>query len=137
MIFMNILYWNFILLALLGAKLLITIFIRISFFFYFLKFWYSDPCFQGAILSILCIQPMKIFVNWKFISKLAETKWYVGSSKTSSYTASLSSMLTVQQLQPNDIEWLKNNNLKVSIKEKKLESWLWQFVYKGILGRCA
>ncbi|KAB1228341.1 Glutamate receptor 2.5 [Morella rubra] len=34
---------------------------------------------------------------------------------TSSYTASLSSMLTVQQLQPNvtDIEWLKKNNLKV------------------------
>ncbi|GLT68930.1 hypothetical protein SLA2020_411210 [Shorea laevis] len=34
---------------------------------------------------------------------------------TSSYTASLSSMLTVQQLQPNvtDIEWLKMNNLKV------------------------
>ncbi len=43
---------------------------------------------------------------------------------TSSYTASLSSMLTVQQLQSNDIEWLKNNNLKVSIKKKKLESWL-------------
>ncbi|KAB1223646.1 Glutamate receptor 3.7 [Morella rubra] len=34
---------------------------------------------------------------------------------TSSYTASLSSMLTVQQLQPNvtNIEWLKKNNLKV------------------------
>ncbi|XP_059436736.1 glutamate receptor 2.1-like [Corylus avellana] len=33
----------------------------------------------------------------------------------SSYTASLSSLLTVQQLQPNvtDIEWLKKNNLKV------------------------
>jgi ionotropic glutamate receptor len=34
---------------------------------------------------------------------------------TSSYTASLSAMLTVQQLQPNvtDIEWLKTNNLRV------------------------
>ncbi|KAG2683886.1 hypothetical protein I3760_10G054700 [Carya illinoinensis] len=34
---------------------------------------------------------------------------------TSSYTASLSSMLTVQQLQPTftDIQWLKKNNLKV------------------------
>lgn len=34
---------------------------------------------------------------------------------TSSYTASLSSMLTVQQLQPNvtSIDWLKKNNLKV------------------------
>ncbi|XP_059435387.1 glutamate receptor 3.5-like [Corylus avellana] len=34
---------------------------------------------------------------------------------TSGYTACLSSLLTVQQLQPNvtDIEWLKNNNLKV------------------------
>lgn len=33
----------------------------------------------------------------------------------SSYTASLSSMLTVQQLQPNitDIQWLKNNNVKI------------------------
>ena len=33
---------------------------------------------------------------------------------TSSYTASLSSMLTVQRLKPNvtDIEWLKRNNLK-------------------------
>lgn len=33
----------------------------------------------------------------------------------SSYTASLSSMLTVQQLQPNvtDIQWLKNNNAKI------------------------
>ncbi|XP_050287178.1 glutamate receptor 2.9-like [Quercus robur] len=34
---------------------------------------------------------------------------------TSSYTASLSSMLTVQKLRPNvtDIEWLKMNNLKI------------------------
>ncbi|KAM3748285.1 hypothetical protein ACB098_05G096700 [Castanea mollissima] len=34
---------------------------------------------------------------------------------TSSYTASLSSMLTVQKLQPNvtDIDWLKMNNLKI------------------------
>ncbi|XP_054778740.1 glutamate receptor 2.7-like isoform X2 [Prosopis cineraria] len=34
---------------------------------------------------------------------------------TSSYTASLSSMLTVQQLQPNvtSIEWLKMNNMKI------------------------
>ncbi|KAG2683887.1 hypothetical protein I3760_10G054800 [Carya illinoinensis] len=34
---------------------------------------------------------------------------------TSSYTASLSSMLTVKQLRPNvtDIEWLKKNNMKV------------------------
>ncbi|XP_054779161.1 glutamate receptor 2.7-like isoform X1 [Prosopis cineraria] len=34
---------------------------------------------------------------------------------TSSYTASLSSMLTVQQLQPNvtGIEWLKMNNMKI------------------------
>ncbi|KAK1556873.1 hypothetical protein Q3G72_013743 [Acer saccharum] len=34
---------------------------------------------------------------------------------TSSYTASLSSMLTVQRLKPNvtDIEWVKGNNLKV------------------------
>jgi ionotropic glutamate receptor len=34
---------------------------------------------------------------------------------TSSYTASLSAMLTVRQLQPNvtDIEWLKTNNLRV------------------------
>ncbi|XP_028766552.1 glutamate receptor 2.7 [Neltuma alba] len=34
---------------------------------------------------------------------------------TSSYTASLSSMLTVQQLQPNvtSIEWLKRNNVKI------------------------
>jgi hypothetical protein len=34
---------------------------------------------------------------------------------TSSYTASLSSMLTVQQLQPHvtDVEWLKKNNMKV------------------------
>ncbi|KAK0577847.1 hypothetical protein LWI29_001071 [Acer saccharum] len=34
---------------------------------------------------------------------------------TSSYSASLSSMLTVQRLKPNvtDIEWLKRNNLKV------------------------
>lgn len=33
----------------------------------------------------------------------------------SSYTASLSSMLTVQQLQPNvtSIEWLKKNNMKI------------------------
>ena len=34
---------------------------------------------------------------------------------SSSYTASLSSMLTVQQLQPNitSIEWLKINNMKI------------------------
>ena len=34
---------------------------------------------------------------------------------SSGYTASLSSMLTVQQLKPNvtDIDWLKRNNLKI------------------------
>lgn len=34
---------------------------------------------------------------------------------TSCYTASLSSMLTVKQLQPNvtDIQWLKRNNMKI------------------------
>ncbi|GMY37625.1 glutamate receptor 2.9-like [Fagus crenata] len=32
---------------------------------------------------------------------------------TSSYTASLSSMLTVRQLQSNQIEWIKKNNFKV------------------------
>jgi ionotropic glutamate receptor len=38
---------------------------------------------------------------------------------TSSYTASLSAMLTVQQLQPNvtDIEWLKTNNLRVGCND--------------------
>ncbi|KAG6691209.1 hypothetical protein I3842_10G054500 [Carya illinoinensis] len=39
---------------------------------------------------------------------------------TSSYTASLSSMLTVQQLRPivADIEWLKNHNLKVGCQDR-------------------
>ncbi|GMY37630.1 glutamate receptor 2.9-like [Fagus crenata] len=46
---------------------------------------------------------------------------------TSSYTASLSSMLTVQQLQSNGIEWIKKNNFKVgydgdSFVRKYLES---------------
>ncbi|KAF5473017.1 hypothetical protein F2P56_009664 [Juglans regia] len=38
---------------------------------------------------------------------------------TSSYTASLSSMLTVQQLQPTvtDIEWLKKNNMKIGCSD--------------------
>uniref|UniRef100_A0A2N9G5T9 Glutamate receptor n=1 Tax=Fagus sylvatica TaxID=28930 RepID=A0A2N9G5T9_FAGSY len=43
---------------------------------------------------------------------------------TSSYTASLSSMLTVQQLQPNDIEWLKNNNLKVGCDSLSIREYL-------------
>uniref|UniRef100_A0A2N9J0D7 Ionotropic glutamate receptor C-terminal domain-containing protein n=1 Tax=Fagus sylvatica TaxID=28930 RepID=A0A2N9J0D7_FAGSY len=46
---------------------------------------------------------------------------------TSSYTASLSSMLTVRQLQSNEIEWIKKNNFKVgydgdSFVRKYLES---------------
>ena len=46
-----------------------------------------------------------VMVSWLFLVMILN----------SSYTASLSSMLTVQQLQPNvtDIEWLKKNNMKI------------------------
>ncbi|KAG6691207.1 hypothetical protein I3842_10G054300 [Carya illinoinensis] len=45
---------------------------------------------------------------------------------TSSYTASFSSMLTVQQLQPNvaDIEWLKNHNLKVGCQDRFIREYV-------------
>ncbi|KAK7319781.1 hypothetical protein RJT34_04506 [Clitoria ternatea] len=46
-----------------------------------------------------------VMVTWLFLVLILN----------SSYTASLSSMLTVQRLQPNvtDIEWLKKNNMKI------------------------
>ncbi|KAL4275020.1 hypothetical protein HN51_057902 [Arachis hypogaea] len=46
-----------------------------------------------------------VMVSWLFLVLILN----------SSYTASLSSMLTVKQLQPNvtDIEWLKKNNMKI------------------------
>lgn len=46
-----------------------------------------------------------VMVSWLFLVLILN----------SSYTASLSSMLTVQQLQPNvtDVEWLKKNNMKI------------------------
>lgn len=46
-----------------------------------------------------------VMVSWLFLVLIV----------TSSYTASLSSMLTVKQLRPNvtDIQWLKNNNKKI------------------------
>ncbi|XP_057421520.1 glutamate receptor 2.7-like [Lotus japonicus] len=46
-----------------------------------------------------------VMVSWLFLVLILN----------SSYTASLSSMLTVQQLQPNvtSIEWLKKNNMKI------------------------
>ncbi|KAI4306413.1 hypothetical protein L6164_029692 [Bauhinia variegata] len=45
----------------------------------------------------------------------------------SSYTASLSSMLTVQQLQPTitDIEWLKRNNMKIACDS---DSFVWSYL---------
>ncbi|XP_059439979.1 glutamate receptor 2.9-like [Corylus avellana] len=55
----------------------------------------------------------KIYSN---LSRLVIVLWlFVVLVLTSSYTASLSSMLTVQRLQPHvtDVEWLKKNNLKV------------------------
>ena len=55
----------------------------------------------------------KIYSN---LTRLVIIVWlFVVLILTSSYTASLSSMLTVQKLQPNitDIEWLKRNNLKI------------------------
>lgn len=45
-----------------------------------------------------------VMVSWLFLVLILN----------SSYTASLSSMLTVKQLQPNvDIQWLKRNNMKI------------------------
>jgi len=46
-----------------------------------------------------------VMVSWLFLVLIV----------TSSYTASLSSMLTVKQLRANvtDIQWLKNNNKKI------------------------
>lgn len=46
-----------------------------------------------------------VMVSWLFLVLIVN----------SSYTASLSSMLTVKQLQPNvtDIQWLKRNNMKI------------------------
>jgi ionotropic glutamate receptor len=55
----------------------------------------------------------KIYNN---LSRLVIVLWlFVVLVLTSSYTASLSSMLTVQQLQPSvtDVDWLKKNNLTV------------------------
>ncbi|KAF5473007.1 hypothetical protein F2P56_009658 [Juglans regia] len=54
-----------------------------------------------------------VIVVWLFVVMIV----------TSSYTASLSSMLTVQQLRPNvaDIEWLKNHNLKIGCQDKICE----------------
>ncbi|KAK7854388.1 glutamate receptor 2.7 [Quercus suber] len=63
--------------------------------------------------SPLCFfaQRERIYNNF---TRLVIVVWlFVVLILTSSYTASLSSMLTVRQLQPKDMEWLKKKNFKV------------------------
>ncbi|GLT66694.1 hypothetical protein SLA2020_390470 [Shorea laevis] len=75
--------------------------------------------------SLFFAHKEKIYSN---LSRLVIVLWlFVVLVLTSSYTASLSSMLTVQQLQPNvtDVEWLKKNNLKVGCDG---DSFVWTYL---------
>ncbi|KAM3748283.1 hypothetical protein ACB098_05G096500 [Castanea mollissima] len=83
----------------------------------------SNPDFSGSwknqistalwftFSSLFFAHREKIYNNF---TRLVIVVWlFVVLILTSSYTASLSSMLTVRQLQSNDMEWLKKNNFKV------------------------
>ena len=64
-------------------------------------------------ITLFCVAGEKINNN---LTRLVIVVWlFIVLILTSSYTASLSSMLTVQKLRPNvtDIDWLKTNNLKI------------------------
>ncbi|KAJ1387551.1 Solute-binding protein family 3/N-terminal domain of MltF [Sesbania bispinosa] len=91
--------------------------------------WYlerdSNPEFEGnwkvqistalwfTFSSLFFAHREKMYSN---LSRVVMVSWlFLVLILNSSYTASLSSMLTVQQLKPNvtDIEWLKKNNMKI------------------------
>nr|POE69762.1 glutamate receptor 2.2 [Quercus suber] len=70
---------------------------------------YSGFCIQ-IFLKARELLGYPLLINWRPV--IAPTMiWFIVS--TISYTASLSSMLTVRQLQPKDMEWLKKKNFKV------------------------
>ncbi|GMY37628.1 glutamate receptor 2.9-like [Fagus crenata] len=59
------------------------------------------------------------------LTRLVLVVWlFVVLILSSSYTASLSSMLTLRQLEPDDIEWLKKNNLKVGCNNLFVKNYL-------------
>ena len=98
-----------------------------------LNVYYSANCclfiirrFNMLITTEICLKVTKS--NHTTLFRVAGEKIYSNLTRlviivwlcvvlilSSSYTANLSSMLTVQKLQPNvtDIEWLKMNNLKI------------------------
>ncbi|KAL1327228.1 hypothetical protein HN51_037299 [Arachis hypogaea] len=98
-------------------------------FYTMLVVWYlereSNPEFHGNWKSQLSTALWFTFSSLFFahkenlssnLSRVVMVSWlFLVLILNSSYTASLSSMLTVQQLQPNitDIEWLKKNNMKI------------------------
>ncbi|MED6183649.1 hypothetical protein PIB30_039680 [Stylosanthes scabra] len=98
-------------------------------FYTMLVVWYlereSNPDFHGNWKSQLSTALWFTFSSLFFahrenlssnLSRVVMVSWlFLVLILNSSYTASLSSMLTVQQLQPNvtDIEWLKRNNMKI------------------------
>ncbi|KAK7362750.1 hypothetical protein VNO77_04871 [Canavalia gladiata] len=91
--------------------------------------WYLErepnPEFHGNWKSQISIALMFTFSSLFFahrekmysnLTRVVMVSWlFLVLILNSSYTASLSSMLTVQRLQPNatDIEWLKKNNVKI------------------------
>uniref|UniRef100_A0A2N9GF25 Glutamate receptor n=1 Tax=Fagus sylvatica TaxID=28930 RepID=A0A2N9GF25_FAGSY len=59
------------------------------------------------------------------LTRLVLVVWlFVVLILSSSYTASLSSMLTLRQLEPDDTEWLKKNNLKVGCNNLFVKNYL-------------
>ncbi|TXG47513.1 hypothetical protein EZV62_026807 [Acer yangbiense] len=85
----------------------------------------QNPDFNGPWQNQICTALWFTFSSLFFahreriysnLTRVVVVVWlFVVLILNSSYTASLSSMLTVQRLKPNvtDIEWLKRNNLKV------------------------
>nr|XP_034893825.1 glutamate receptor 2.7-like [Populus alba] len=106
-----------------GIVLIYTTFM-LNFIVWFLEH-HTNPEFNGpwknqigtalwfTFSSLYFAHREKIYSN---LTRVVLLVWlFVVLILTSSYTASLSSMLTVRRLQPNvtDIEWLKRNSLKV------------------------
>ena len=71
---------------------------------------------------MFCVAGERVYNN---LTRLVLVVWlFVVLILSSSYTASLSSMLTLRQLEPDDTEWLKKNNLKVGCNNLFVKNYL-------------